>query len=386
VNAEPGGGDERKQNRVTSLLWELVMSRLRQHLGPRLRLTGIALVSALLAASPARADIIKFSALLRGVTMTPQQCAALPQAVWVTPSGKGFCIRYYLSTAGGVGGRPVVMIQGDQIGRFNARSGRFEVEPDAKTEDTDTGDLVKIADMLSRRFKGPAIYLARVGTDGSSGFHGIRHSLLELSATDAALEAIKQKHWFEGFHLIGQSGGATLVGGLLALRTDIGCAVPGSGVLAMLAPSQDPDPLAAVIDVAAMIPKIVKSSTARILIVTDPQDEVVPVRAQSTFVTQLRRAGGTAEQFFVEATDEKHHGVSAYAVYAMAACMYGWTDQEIAKGLASFTRERVAAAHHHPDVKADAAATARPNTATARDRNATEASARKPSDLTAPRT
>ena len=341
------------------------MSCWRNRLGTLRHLAGRAVIAsfstALLAAAPARAEIVPFSAMLHGITMTRQQCAALAQAVWVTPAGKGFCIRYYLSTAGGDGGGPVVMLQGDQLGRFDAHSGRFELAPDATAEDTDTDNLVKLADILSKRFRGPAIYLARVGIDGSSGFHAIRHSFLELYATNLALDAIKQRHRFEGFSLIGQSGGATLVGGLLALRSDIACAVPGSGNLALLTTYKNPDPLAAAFDPAAMIPTIAKKSTARILVVSDPQDTVVPLDHQSTFVSLLRRAGGNAEQLFVEAIDQKHHGVSAYAVYATAACLRGQTDEEIERGLAKFVEQRVAAAQAKPRRDANANANAHAN-------------------------
>ncbi|HEY2134432.1 MAG TPA: hypothetical protein VGH49_01005 [Xanthobacteraceae bacterium] len=319
------------------------MSCSRRLIGALPPLAGLALVASFLAIPAARADIVPLSAMMHGITMTQTQCAELAQAVWITPAGKGFCMRYYLSVAGGAGSHPVVMLQGDQLGRFDARTGRFEPAPNAPTEDTDTDNLVKLADILSRRFGGPAIYLARVGIDGSSGHHGIRHSFLELYATNQALDAIKQRYAFKGFSLIGQSGGATLVGGLLALRTDIGCAVPGSGNLALLNGYKSANSLAAAFDPAAMIPAIAKKSTARILVVTDPRDKIVPVDHQSTFVSQLRRAGGTAEQLFVEATDESHHGVSLYAVYATAACLRGQTDEEIATGLATFVEKRVAA-------------------------------------------
>ena len=82
---------------------------------------------------------------------------------------------------------------------------------------------------MSKQYKTAAIYLARAGVDGSSGDHRIRHTVLELNVTNMALDAIKQRHGFDGFHLIGQSGGSKLVGGMLALRTDIGCAVIGAG-------------------------------------------------------------------------------------------------------------------------------------------------------------
>ncbi len=133
------------------------MSWLSPRLAASARLAGLALAASLLAAAPARADIIKFSALMRGMTMTQAQCSELPQAVWITASGKSFCVRYYLSVAGGTGDSPVVMLQGDQIGRFDPRTQTFEVAPEAKTEDTDTDNFVKYADAMSPRCKGPAI-------------------------------------------------------------------------------------------------------------------------------------------------------------------------------------------------------------------------------------
>jgi hypothetical protein len=385
------------------------MSSLPRRLAAPGRLAGLALaaslLAALLASLPARADIIKFSALMRGMTMTAEQCAALPQAVWIAAAGKNFCMRYYLSTAGGTGDRPVVMLQGDQIGRFDPRTQKFEIAPEAKTEDTDTDTFVKFADAMSRRFKGPAIYLARIGLDGSSGFHGIRHSMLELYATNQALEAIKRRHHFAGFHLIGQSGGATLVGGLLGLRNDIGCAAPGSGNMIQLARQKNPDAPTAWIDPAAMAAKIVKGK-ARVLVVTDPNDTIVPAERQSPFVSRLRDAGGSVEQLFVQATDDKHHGVTLYAIYATEACMRGQSDAQIATGLASYVKARVASAK--PNVKADLRADVKPAVKRVVKADVTagsppepaatgvaaagstsespraEASARKPSDVTAP--
>lgn len=329
------------------------MCRLRSL--PLACLAGIALLASALAAPLARADIVSVSAMMRGVPISPEQCSALPQAVWISTHGKSFCIRYYLSTASGNGRRPVVMLQGDQLGRFDPRSGQFHPAPDQKVIDTETDNLVKYADRISKMTGAPAIYLARVGVDGSSGHHGIRHSFLELYATNAALDTIKLRHRFEGYSLIGQSGGATLIGGLLALRTDIACAVPGSGRLALLGNSRNPDPLAAPFDPAAMIPTIAHNRAARILVVTDPQDAVVPVQHQSTFVASLRQAGGNVEQFMVEAIDPKHHGVSVYATYAAGACLSGKNTAEIAEGLAALVAKRVAAAKAASENKAQQA-------------------------------
>src|SRR5262249_27834293 len=187
------------------------------------------------------------------------------------------------------------------------------------------------------------------------------HTMLELYATNQALEAIKRRHHFAGFHLIGQSGGATLVGGLLGLRNDIACAVPGSGNLIQLAAAKNPNSTpTAWIDPAAMAPAIVKGSKARILVVTDPNDTVVPAERQTGFVSRLRDAGGTVEQLFVQATDEKHHGVTLYAVFAMDGCIHGARDAGIEKRLAACVRSRAAGAR--PNVRVDARADGRADT------------------------
>src|SRR5207302_7978011 len=89
-----------------------------------------------------------------------------------------------------------------------------------------------MADGFSKMAKTTAIYLARIGVEGTSGNHTSRKTLLELHLMNAALDAIKRRYGFEGFHLVGQSGGSKLVGGLIGLRRDIACAVSGSGPLA----------------------------------------------------------------------------------------------------------------------------------------------------------
>ena len=249
---------------------EAVMSSANQKRG--FRPISAALTAAVLllgAAIPARAHMIPVADLIRGITVTQAQCAALPQAVWVNVTGREFCIRYYLSTAGGEGTRPAVFLQGDRLGKLNLKTGEYTSS--GRDKDLDTDDFVRAAEALSRQTKGPAIYLARPGLDGSSGDHRIRHSVLELNVTNAALDAIKKRHGFDGLHLIGQSGGAMLVGGMLALRSDIGCAVIGSGRLASeRPPRRSPDPGADYYNVADAVSAIAQKRTTRILLVTDP--------------------------------------------------------------------------------------------------------------------
>jgi hypothetical protein len=309
-----------------------------------LRPVSAALTAAVLllgAAAPARAHIIPVSDLVRGITATQAQCATLPQAVWLNVSGREFCIRYYLSAAGGEGTRPVVFLQGDRLGRLNLKTGEYALS--GRDKDIDTDEFGRIADALSKQAKGPAIYLARPGLDGSSGDHRIRHSVLELDVTNAALDAIKQRHRFDGFHMMGQSGGSTLVGGMLALRSDIGCAVIGSGRLAHDKPVRpSPDPATQYFNVADAVSAIAQRRATRILLVTDPLDRKVPEPTQTNFLHALRQAGGQADQFLVQATDDDRHGVVAYSRTTAVGCMRGASTQEIARELYVQIEKRLA--------------------------------------------
>lgn len=312
-----------------------------RHLPRRRSFPGIlafAAAFALLPTTQTRAEIIPVSDMLRGTHVTQTECAAKRDAVWVTAYGHGFCIRYYLSAAGGDGLQPVVYLAGDQLGLYDPNTRSFKPNPknppNHRDVDFDTEKAGRWMANFSKSTKAPAIYLARVGVDGSSGFHGIRKTVLELHAMNAALDAIKRRHRFTGFNLVGQSGGAKLVGGLLALRTDIACAVPGSGPLDIKTDTSPLDPGKRYFNAADFAPTIARTSTARILLVTDPADQRVLAEQQTGFVRKLRRAGGEAQQFFVRATDPLHHGVSRYANLAAAECMRGASDDEISVKLA----------------------------------------------------
>src|SRR5215472_6383347 len=145
----------------------LVMRASRQiHCPTPLRSILLALAGALLVTANAYADIIKKSDMLRGFTATRAQCAATAQTVWVTVDRRDFCVRYYLSTAGGEGLRPVVFLQGDYLGKLGPNY--TWVDPSG-TDDINTDDLMKTADAFSRMTRTTAIYLARIGVDGTSG-------------------------------------------------------------------------------------------------------------------------------------------------------------------------------------------------------------------------
>ena len=314
-----------------------ISQQVRRSIPMRRACAAMALLAALSAATSAGADIIKKEDMLRGITMTRPQCEAIPQTVWLNVSGHDFCVRYYLSTAGGAGSRPVVFIQGDYFGRLDPKTWTWADPPDAK--DINTDDLMKMADGFSKLAKTTAIYLARIGVEGTSGNHTARKTVLELRLMNAALDAIKQRHGFEGFHLVGQSGGSKLVGGLIGMRHDIACAVAGSGPLAIAGGGpKSADPGRTFFDVTQNIPAIVQNRSLRLLLVTDPEDKRIPIDQQAGFVDKLRQAGRQIPEFFVEATDDDHHGVVIYSELVAAGCVLGKTDGEIARAVSTIVK------------------------------------------------
>jgi hypothetical protein len=290
--------------------------------------------------------------MLRGSDTTADACGAIRNAVWVTAYGQGVCMRYYLSTAGGKDDQPVAYLSGDKPtfdtlhenirhGKNRSRA-RKNLGQERRAKDIDTADLAELARKLSRRTGTTAIILGRMGLDGSSGHHGLRRTMLELRVTSAALDAIKQRHGYRGFHLFGNSGGSTLIGGLLALRGDIGCAVPGSGRLALLTQAKPVDtPALERFDPVKMIPAILQNNSARIIVLTDPQDKVVPRQNQSEFVERFQAAGGRIERFYVSSTSETHHGLTAYSALVIKHCVLNASHDEIRRKLETFIEQRL---------------------------------------------
>src|ERR1019366_7784989 len=85
------------------------------------------LAATVCAATGSSAAIIKVDDMIRGITTTQAQCASQPQAVWVSTDGQDFCVRYYMSTVGGQGPRPIVFLNGDQIEEINMKTWQWIV-------------------------------------------------------------------------------------------------------------------------------------------------------------------------------------------------------------------------------------------------------------------
>ena len=320
--------------------------------------TAVLTAAAAVAASGAGAEIIKKDDMMRGITTTRERCAATAQTLWLNVDKQDFCVRYYLSTAGGEGARPVVFLQGDYFGNVDPGTWRSQnpqwiptskdknanvtFDPTVTNVDIDTDDLMKMADAFSKMAKTTAIYLARIGVGGTSGNHIFRKTLLELHLMSAALDAIKQRHGFEGFHLAGQSGGSTLVAGLAATRRDIACAVSGSGRLGKSYDIGSKDPARTWVNPLEFVPSIAQNRSVRFFMVTDSADRTVPAKQQTPFAEKMHRAGRDIRQYFVAATDDYHHGVVGYAQLVAGGCVLGKSDADIATAVSTMVKRNAA--------------------------------------------
>jgi pimeloyl-ACP methyl ester carboxylesterase len=246
--------------------------------------------------------------LSHGVVVSESQCKDLRNAVWVRVDGAGYCVRYWLSKAGGSKDEAVVYIHGDlgdsktpgQLNKYSAfmSDGRMQRE----------------VQRWSRVYGGPYIAIGRLGAFGSSGDHRKRRSLLEIRVVVAALDELKVRHGLRRFHLAGQSGGAHTVAGLAQMRTDVGCAIMAAGVISVKTRARDQgrkieaglkalyDPLD---HVAAMQPQ----PGRRMIVMSDPDDQIVSFRSQREFADRARAKGLPILHVSADAGTESFHGL-----------------------------------------------------------------------------
>jgi len=290
-----------------------------------------AMLLTMVAADRAAAEIIRKEDMLDGTTMTREECAAKPDTLWLNVYDQNFCVRYYLSTAGGEGTRPVIILNGDSGGSIDTKNWKWKNPSEAK--DVDTDQLGLSADRFSKWAKTTAIYIARIGVQGTSGSHLARKTVLEVNLLDVALDALQKRYNFEGFHLVGQSGGGKLVFGLAEMRRDIGCLISTSGGLvnkSSRSRTNDPGKTYFKID-DDNIRFLKRNRDLRIIVISDPEDKQVPVETrQAPMVDALRDEGYKVLHLDVETTDPKRHGaLRAYGPVAVGGCVRGDSDDEI---------------------------------------------------------
>jgi len=285
-------------------------------------------------------------------TMTQVECQAKQDAVWVETqwtergamggstarTAKG-CIRYFPSANARGAETAVIFMHGDVL------SGSIAHAREAYLKASSRSLQIARADRSAKEIGLPVIRIARPGTYGSTGASHLRERRMpvETHLMNAALDAIKNNYGYQRIQLTGLSGGGGLVGAVLTLgRTDIDCAVVGSGAVSIKTRArllgskeaqrgldQTGQPLSAVYDPIDHIAGIKPDSRRRVFVLGDPQDSAVGFESQQEFQQKLVAAGVPATLLTAAAVDAKHHELAPEALRVAAWCKSGIPDAQI---------------------------------------------------------
>jgi hypothetical protein len=253
--------------------------------------------------------------LLGSKRITQAECAALAGAVWVAVDQHGECIRYYHSTAGGSGPEVVVDFSPDVA----STNGRGEVRPVEYYVKQTPAQMQERSAGWSRGLRMPYLYLGRPGSYGSSGEFAKRRTAREIDLLSAALDAIKSRHGYTRFHLVGYGEGGHAAAALLARRADLGCVALASSLLSVRSRlaeqgrEQDYTGNKNPVDPIALVDQVVKRPGLRIIVVTDPDDVIISARSQTTYVRRASAAGLPVRQIFAAALTLTHTRFGALA-------------------------------------------------------------------------
>jgi len=266
---------------------------------------------------------------LNGSFSSAESCANNPNGIWVVAAGRGECIRYYPKGFTETDNSGVLVYFGGDVMLHNARGVRFITGAYARQS---PATIEQVTEVWSREAGKPAIFVARPGIYGSSGDHDLRRFPREIELMDRALDEIKARHNVTSFILSGHSGGGQIVAGLLNRRTDISAAVITSGLVSVKQVSaywkrrtRLPDRIrhktryfyAPVAEIGHIPP----GSPPQIVVISDPEDRIVPFSSQLHYVRRLRAAGLQPQHIYAHATDRQrhvlaHHGRRAAALIA----------------------------------------------------------------------
>jgi len=265
--------------------------------------------------------------LTRSVTVTELQCKTLRTAAWVRVDGAGYCVRYWISKAGGSKDEAVVFVHGD-LGDPK--------KPNALNQSSalmTAGRMQRETHRQSRSYSGPYIAIGRLGAYGSSGDHRKRRTLLEIRVVLAALDELKTRYGFKRFHLAGQSGGAHTVAGLVQMRDDIGCAVMAAGGLSVKTALRDAGIKHAAnftgYDPIDFVGRMQDKAGRRLIVMSDPDDQLVSFRSQREFVERVRAKAIPILQITADSGAKYGHGLHTESQRLVADCAKGMGDEAL---------------------------------------------------------
>lgn len=284
-----------------------------------------------------------------GSTATASYCATIPDSVWVEGADFRECIRYYPSQGFVPKQTPraIVFMAGDvAAGADKIFAGYANGTP---------GKSLEAARQEAARDAIPYLILARPGTDGSSGDQSRRRTRYETSVINAALDKIKARYGIQTYGLVGQSGGGGLVGALVAERRDVLCAVPSSGVLAVVFRAREKGrhtdvtgtAFSQVWDPIDQIARIHPMPGFRMFLTSSPDDSDVSFASQHEYAMAAQKAGLPVYQISVRGTGGSHHRTFGIGNRVVQACMSGLSTDDILKRFAGM--RNVSGAENMPD-------------------------------------
>jgi hypothetical protein len=218
------------------------------------------------------------------------------------------------------------------------------------------GRLNRMADAAAKQYGMPFINISRPGILQSTGDHLQRRQHKEYASMSAAIDMIKERYGIEKIALAGQSGGGSIVAGLLALgRTDIVCAAPGSGAfdldtLAEMRAALSGTPRSEAnrqlyktryFSPSQHIDKIATDTGRRIFVIGDPRDSNTFFVQQREYAERLKAAGHHVVLHYAPASDERHHGVTQFAIDVAGMCAGGKSDAEIDDAFTAWWRTAI---------------------------------------------
>lgn len=272
-----------------------------------------------------------------------QACEKIPQRVFVsTPYGTE-CIAYFISSPRAASPMAVFSFHGD----FPAEL----MQPQR------SASMAKVfqdrADRAAKAFSMPYIFVMRPGVLGSTGDHAKRRQPKEFHSMNAAIDKIKARYGIRSIAVSGQSGGGSVVGALLSLgRTDIVCAVPGSGAYDVVGLHKLRSVLAGkpatenriaayaarVYSPTEHIAQIPKDTGRRLFVVGDPRDKNTFFEQQRDFAYRVKAAGHHSMLLYAPGAGKLRHGMERVANEVAGLCMLGRTDEQIEQRMGDWWR------------------------------------------------
>jgi hypothetical protein len=264
-------------------------------------------------------------------SVAPEACEQWPTRVFARTKLGTECVEFYATAIS----EPVPVAVFNFHGDF-----REEVLSSPNAGRAIMGRLNLAAEAAASRYGMPFINMSRPGVLNSTGEHTKRRELKEYASMSAAIDQIKARFGIQKIAIAGQSGGGSIVAGLLALgRSDIVCAAPGSGAFdldklaEMRARSEDDRAKARgrLFSPADHIEKIVKDAARRIFVIGDPRDSNTFFVQQREYAERLASAHHHAVLLYAPAADVLRHGVSQFAMDIAGMCASGRSDADIAQ-------------------------------------------------------